>query len=245
MQITALYRHPIKSHGREALDRVRLEAGQAMPFDRRWAVAHDAAKVEPGAWGPCANFSIGAKAPSLMAIDAVLDEDNQRVTLTHPDRDPITLHPTEDAAELLDWVRPLVDQNRALPARVLELAGRGYTDTPFPSVSLCSVASHHAAEALSQSALSPLRWRGNIWFDGATAWEEFDWIDRDLRLGGATLRIRERIRRCLATTANPETGARDVDTLRSLNMLDHQDFGIYAEVMESGDIALGDRLELI
>ena len=59
------------------------------------------------------------------------------------------------------------------------------------------------------------------------------------------MQVKERITRCLATTANPETGITDVDTLRSLNILDHQDFGIYAEVIQSGDIALGDRLELI
>ncbi|KIN70642.1 Molybdenum cofactor sulfurase-like protein [Sulfitobacter noctilucae] len=245
MQVTALYRHPIKSHGREALDRVRLERDQSMPFDRRWAVAHEAARMEGASWAPCANFSRGAKAPSLMAINATLDETTERVTLTHPERDEITLHPVRDADALINWVTPLVPQDRALPARVFELEERGFTDSNYASVSLCNVASHHAVEALSQTALSPLRWRGNIWFEGVAAWEEFDWIDRDLRIGEATIRIKERIVRCLATTANPETGIRDVDTLSSLNMLDHQDFGIYAEVIESGDISLGDELELI
>lgn len=245
MQITALYRHPIKSHGREALEKVQLTKGQSMPFDRRWAVAHDAAEADGSEWVPCAHFSRGSKAPRLMAINATLDEARELVTLTHPDREPLTLHPTRDAAQLLAWVHPLVPQDRALPARVLELPARSFTDTPFPSVSLCNMASHHAVESLSQTALSPLRWRGNIWFDGAPAWQEFDWIDHDLRLGGATLRIRERIVRCLATTSNPETGERDVDTLAALNTLGHQDFGIYAEVIESGEIAVGDEIEVM
>ncbi|GAA6174218.1 MOSC domain-containing protein [Sulfitobacter pacificus] len=245
MRVTALYRHPIKSHGREALERIRLEAGQAMPNDRRWAVAHDSAKADGTKWAPCANFSRGAKAPQLMAINAVLDDATDMVTLTHPDRDPITLHPVRDADSLISWVMPLVPQDRALPARVVELVARGFTDTPFASVSLNNMASHHAVEALAQSALSPLRWRGNIWFDGAAAWEEFEWIDRDLRLGSAMLRVKERITRCKATTANPETGESDVDTLRALNILGHQDFGIYVEVTQSGDVALGDQLELL
>ena len=245
MQITALYRHPVKSHGREALDRVRLQTGQSMPFDRRWAVAHDSAKADGTEWAPCANFSRGSKAPQLMAINAVLDEATHEVTLTHPDRDPLTVHPLRGSQQLIEWVQPLVPQDRALPARVLELVERGFTDTPFASLSLCNVASHQAVETLVGDKLSPLRWRGNIWFDGAPAWEEFNWIDRDVQLGGAVLKIKERTVRCLATTANPETGERDADTVGALNTLGHQDFGVYAEVTQGGDIALGDTLELL
>ena len=49
----------------------------------------------------------------------------------------------------------------------------------------------------------------------------------------------------MATTANPHTVVRDVDTLKALNMLGHQNFGIYATVIETGDVTLGDQLELI
>ena len=76
-RVTGLWRHPIKSHGREALTSVRLEAGATMPWDRTWAVAHDASDVDGSAWAHCRNFTIGSKAPGLMAIDArllVLDE---------------------------------------------------------------------------------------------------------------------------------------------------------------------------
>ena len=45
-RVTALWRHPIKSHGREALTRARLTAGATMPWDRTWAVAHDAARTD-------------------------------------------------------------------------------------------------------------------------------------------------------------------------------------------------------
>ncbi|KIN62219.1 MOSC domain protein [Sulfitobacter noctilucicola] len=245
MQITALYRHPIKSHGRESLDHVTLIEGQSMPFDRRWAVAHEAAKVEEAEWVACANFSRGSKAPLLMAVNATLDEASGQITLTHPDRPTITVHPTRDEKALIDWVMPLVPQNRALPAKVVELPSRGYTDSPYASLSLCNTASHAAVETLAQTPLSPLRWRGNIWFDGVPAWEEFGWVDRDVRLGAAVLRIKEPIVRCLATTANPETGERDVDTLRTLNILGHQNFGIYAEVITGGAVAVGDSLEIL
>ena len=72
--LAQIHRHPIKSHGRESLAAVALGAGAGLPWDRHWAVAHDASRADGSAWAPCANFSRGSKAPSLMAINARLDE---------------------------------------------------------------------------------------------------------------------------------------------------------------------------
>ena len=245
MNVTALWRHPIKSHGREALTRVSLTEGRAMPYDRLWAIAHDAAKADGTGWAACQNFNRGAQSPRLMAIKATLDEATETLTLSHPDQPDLTVRPADEPDRLLDWVRPLADPERAQPNKVFRLDHRAFTDTPFASVSLCNTASHAAVEGLAQSLLQQQRWRGNIWFEGATAWQEFGWLGRDLRLGTAVLRVEERITRCKATTANTDTGVRDVDTLKALNTLGHQDFGIYATVIQSGDVALGDQLELI
>jgi uncharacterized protein YcbX len=245
IEVTALWRHPIKSHGREALERVTLTAGQAMPYDRLWAIAHEAANAETGTWAACQNFSRGAKSPSLMAITATLDEASETITLQHPDYPAFTVQPDHDPEALLEWVRPLVASDRAQPAKVVRLDGRSFTDTPFPSLSLCNATSHAAIKTLTGQPLQPERWRGNIWLEGATAWAEFDWIGRELKLGSVQMRVEERITRCLATTVNTDTGLRDVDTLKALNTLGHQDFGIYVTVIKGGEVALGDRLELI
>ena len=246
MQVTALYRHPLKSHGHEALDNVTLHAGQSMPMDRHWAVAHESSKADGTGWAPCVNFSRGSKAPQLMAISARFDETSGMLTLSHPDRPDLTFDPDYDSARFLDWVQPLVPQDRALPARILRLPARGFTDTDFASLSLCNTASHDAVSEQASQDLSPLRWRGNIWFDGAEPWAETRWIGHQIRLGEAVLSVKEPIVRCLATTANPETGERDVDTLRILSSnWNHQDFGIYAQVLKGGKVAVGDSLEVL
>lgn len=245
MRVTALWRHPIKSHGREALSHVTLTQGQAMPYDRLWAIAHDASKADGSQWAACQNFNIGAKSPSLMAITATLDETTETITLRHPDQPDLTVQPDTQKALLLDWVRPLASPDRPLPAQVFRLDQRGFTDTPFASVSLNNQASHAAVENLTQSPLQTERWRGNIWFEGAAAWQEFEWPGRALRLGTAILKIEDRIQRCKATTVNTDTGLRDIDTLKALNTLGHQDFGIYATVLQTGNVAIGDQLELV
>ncbi|MEZ5912551.1 MAG: MOSC domain-containing protein [Paracoccaceae bacterium] len=246
-QLAHIFRHPIKAHGREELASVLLSAGACLPFDRHWAVAHEAARLSPGTWGPCANFSRGAKAPALMAIAARLDEPTRSVTLTHPDRPAITIRPDDpaDLAPLLSWLAPLVPADRAKPAS-LHSADRGLTDTDFASVSILALASNRALGQRMGHALSIHRWRGNLWIEGTAPFEEFDWVGRRLRIGAAELEVVEPITRCKATTANPDTGRVDADTLGALNTLyGHQDFGVYARVLGGGMIATGDRLELL
>lgn len=239
-EVTHIWRHPIKSHGREALQTVLVTPGQTMPGDRVWAVAHEASKADGSQWVPCANFSRGAKAPQLMAISARLNNDT--ITLTHPDRPDLTFDPDGEQQVFLDWVQPLMPADRAASARIIRVPGRGMTDSDYPSISLCNMASHRAVGQKLGSDLSIQRWRGNIWFDGLPLWEEFDWLDREVQIGEAVFHVKERIRRCLATTANPKTGVRDADTLGTLNSWGHQDFGVYAEVVRGGAISVGDKV---
>jgi uncharacterized protein YcbX len=85
------------------------------------------------------------------------------------------------------------------------------------------------------------RFRGNIWLDGLAPWEEFDLLGREITIGEARFTVRERITRCRATCTDPETGRIDVNTLDLLESgWDHTDFGVYAEVTQSGAVALGD-----
>lgn len=245
-RVRALWRHPIKGHGREALAAVDLHEGQTLPWDRRWAVAHESAQTDGKAWAPCVNYSRGSKAPALMAIDASCDEAAGTVTLRHPDRPDLTFDPDSEAQAFLDWVRPLMPQSRAQSTAIHRVPERGMTDTDYPSVSLINLASHADLETRLGVEVSPLRWRCNIHFDGFAPWEELGWGSRTLRIGNAELIVREPIERCLATAANPATGARDLDTLGALNSdFGHQDFGIYAVVAQAGRIKLGDEISLL
>ncbi|MBK5932543.1 hypothetical protein C8N32_13311 [Rhodovulum imhoffii] len=243
--LAAIWRHPLKGHGAEAIQTVTLATGQTLPWDRTWAVAHEKARVD-GGWAPCANFLRGAKAPALMAIQARLDEARAALTLTHPDRPDLTFRPDEEAAAFLDWVSPLIPAGRLRPEGIVRVPGRGMTDTPYPSISLNSLASLRDLSAQTGQEMSPLRFRGNLWLEDLPAWAEMGWQGRRVRIGGTTLQVRTPIGRCMATAANPDTGHRDADTL---GVLRHhrggQDFGIYAEVIGCGRISVGDSVEVL
>lgn len=244
--VAEIWRHPIKSHGRENLNKVALSTGQTMPWDRVWAVAHEASKADDSAWSNCSNFTRGAKAPLLMAITARFDENTEIVTLSHPDLVDLQFSPDDAPQDLIDWSAPLVPQNRASSARIVRVKGRGLTDTEYPSISIGNLATHTAVERQIGHEISHHRWRTNIWIDGFTAWDEFNWVGRNLRIGTTDFVIRARVGRCLATTANPETGARDVDTLNALKEgWGHTDFCVYGEVIKSGNIAVGNQIEVL
>ncbi len=244
-KVCALWRHPIKGHGREALERTTLTEGQTIPWDRRWAVTHEMTRSDGTAWAPCANYSRGSKAPGLMAIDTICEDASGTVTLRHPERPDLTFDPDGDVQPFLDWVRPLMPANRAQSVGMHRVPDRGMTDTDYASISLINLASNDDLGAAMQTDISPQRWRGNIHFDSVPAWEELNWTGKTLTIGTAQLRVEESIVRCLATTANPATGVRDLETLGALAQHhDHQHFGIYAVVTRSGDIAVGDEMML-
>jgi len=227
---------------------VKLSEGKCLPWDRRWAVAHEMAKIDfdDPEWASCNNFSIGAKAPELQAITARCDMPYQKVTLSHPRLKDLTISPDlpADHGAFIQWIMPIVPKHRALPSRIVRAEGRGMTDTDYPSVSIINLASHREVAARVDGEYSHLRWRGNFILDGLSPWEEMSWIGQKIRLGLAELEIVEPIVRCKATCVSPETGQSDADTLTILKEnWDHQYMGVYARVIKTGDIRQGDQVE--
>jgi len=243
-RVAEIWRHPVKSLGAERIGRAALEAGQTMPWDRVWALAHEKTRFDFDApqWSPCRSFLHGAVAPLFAAVSARVDEASGRIALSHPQLTDLEIHPDEahDRARFLDWVRPICPQGPG-PLALVRAPGRGMTDTGFPSVSVKSLASLRALSQRLGRTLAPRRFRGNIWLDGLAPWEKFDWIGREIAVGGTRLRVVERVVRCNLTKTNPETGIRDADTLGALQThYEHQDFGVYCEVVEGGVVAEGD-----
>lgn len=244
-RLAHICRHPIKAIGVEELGAVLLQAGSALPFDRHWAVAHQAARLTGGGvWAPKINFLRGVSGPELMAVTCETAPDDA-VTLRHPRAPTLRIHPdrTDDAARLLAWLAPLWPADRPAPARVVRADGFAMTDTAEPFVSILSLATNRALGAAMGRDLSIRRWRGNLWIDGLEPWREFDLIGREIAIGPARLRVDQRITRCKATTVNPDTGTVEGDTLQALREgYGHQDFGVYATVIAGGTVTCGDRV---
>ncbi|WP_407495124.1 MOSC domain-containing protein [Pseudooceanicola sp. MF1-13] len=241
--MAAIYRHPIKAISREEVTEVDLIAGQTLPGDRRFGVAHEAAKLVDGDWNRCVNFIRGASSPQLMAVS--LRTEGDKLHLSHPDRPDLSIDPTTDGPALIEWVRPLVDAGRADPTQLVPApAERGLTDTMAPTITMASLASHDAVAAKAAHPFQIHRWRCNIFLDGLKPWEEFDWVGKIVQIGEAEARVAQRIDRCMATTVNTDTGVRDVPTLDILEDYGHQDFSVGLIVTKGGKLRIGDEVTI-
>jgi uncharacterized protein len=91
------------------------------------------------------------------------------------------------------------------------------------------------------------RFRPNFFIEAAegVGLDEAALTGRELQLGGATLRVRYPIERCVVTTYDPRGGASDPRILQYVAQVRSNWMGIYCDVPRAGVARIGDSLELI
>jgi uncharacterized protein YcbX len=107
------------------------------------------------------------------------------------------------------------------------------------------------ADRVGRDVVDARRFRMLLEIEGAVAHEEDDWIGGRIAVGTAVLRITQPDARCAITTQNPDTGLRDLDTLRGI--IEYRglregrkaDFGVLGEVDASGRVAVGDEIVVL
>lgn len=244
-------RHPIKSVGGEDLGQIALQAARRLPGDREWAVLTEAGERharksqsdgEPDRWMPKTQFLRGVTGHALQAVKGGWQD--QRISLTHPDRPALSFDPVSEGAALLDWLRPLWPGD-ASPASRLVRGAAIWTDSKWPWISILSLDSLADLETRMGQQIGIDRWRGNLWLKGLPPQAEADLIGQVIHIGPVELRVTDHITRCDATSANSETGSRDCQMLDRLQeFYGHTNFGIFAEVVTGGTIQIGDEVRL-
>ena len=254
--IAALYRYPVKGLSAEMLARVELAPRQCLPQDRRFAITLGTTEFDPQhpKWLAKTHFVMLMRDEKLAqlgtrfdartgVLEAVLDG---RVVL----REAITEPPGRDRAGR--FFTDFLGGSVTGPLRLIEAPGHAFADArPKPNattdkyVSLINLASLAALDQAVGQPVDRLRFRANVYLAGASAWDELDWLEREISLGAARLRVIAPITRCAATEVNPATARRDRDIVGELQRhFGHNLMGVYAEVVEGGTILLGDGLRI-
>jgi uncharacterized protein YcbX len=107
------------------------------------------------------------------------------------------------------------------------------------------------ARRLDRPSIDARRFRMLIEVKGAAAHEEDGWLGGRIGIGEAVLDITRPDARCAITTHDPDTGVRDVDTLRGIigyrGLRDGRkaDFGVLGEVASPGRIRVGDEVVVL
>ena len=250
MRIEYLYRFPVKGLSAEAIEAAKVEEGRAIPWDRAFALAQGDSGFDPAApaWLPKDNFMCQKRNARIALLRSMFDPRAGLLAIRAPDASAVMENALSAAgrgrigAFLAGY---LGEEVRGEP-RFHYVPGHVFADQRQPVVSLINLASWRDYEGRVGARRHRRRFRANVWFSGAPAWAEFDWVGKTLQLGGAVLRVTKRTSRCPATEVNPETGERDADPVAELRALyGHVDLGVHAEVIEGGTFEVGDAMEVM
>jgi len=250
ISIASIYRHPVKSLTPERLEQVTLEPGQAIPNDRRFALLLGSTPIEGASteWMPKTKFVALVRSEKLAALETRFDDATDTLTVLR-DHKQVSRGKLTDAIGRISieefFGAYLGDEAKGRPKVVEAEGGHVLSDHAKPVLSLLNLASVKDLERVTKKPVDPLRFRANLWLEGLEPWEEFTWLGREITVGGAKLAVTERIDRCPATNVNPQTAERDLNIPKALMMgFRHQDMGVYARVLEGGEIKTGDTLEV-
>ncbi len=244
MHIANIYRYPIKGLTPEPLQSVELSPGQTLPFDRAYAIENGPGRFDPQAPRhlPKITFLMLMRDERLATLRAKFDDTTQTLTIF---RDGKQVARGQLATPL---GRQLIEQFiaaymktelRGAP-RIVHADGHSFSDVSAKCVHIVNLASAQEIGRTLGRPVDPLRFRANLYLEGVEPWAEFNWLDKEISVGPARLKVFARTQRCDATNVDPSTGARDMAIpAHLLRTWGHQDVGIYAKVLEGGNIAVG------
>lgn len=114
------------------------------------------------------------------------------------------------------------------------------------SILLITDASLKRLEAEWGHAVDHRRFRGNLvialhddsLFEG-------DWIGHRLKIGDVELQVDSTCERCVVITMDPDSLEKAPSLLKKLNQSFNLQFGVYASVVKTGEVRVGDTVELV
>ena len=252
--VTAIYRYPVKGLSAEKMDRVALMPGECLPHDRRFAIALGSTTFDPEhpEWLPKTHFVMLMRDEKLARLQTRFDVESGVLSIAEGGQVLLraTMSDPQGRGLVAEFLTNFLGDAVDGPLRVVSASGHAFADarrrpnaTTDKYVSLINRASIEALEAAIGVPVDPIRFRANTYFGGASAWCEQDWIDSEINLGAARLRVISPITRCAATQVNPVTAERDLDIVTALGRtFGHTNMGVYAEVVAGGEMSVGDLL---
>jgi len=225
--LSTISRYPVKSMRGEALDTVAIDF-VGLPLDRAFAFVKD------GDFSPFPWFT-GRECPQLLTCEPIIGGDGQWPTMSvRTPEGEFALGSPEFREKLLAW---------SGRQATLRSDYRGCQDVAY--VSIISSATIRALTEAGGVANDQRRFRMNFVVDiGDEPFAENAWAGKRVTLGGVTLAVHERDRRCNMITLDPETGESTPAVLKKAGELNDACAGMYCSVLVEGSVSVGDRIAL-
>jgi uncharacterized protein len=214
--ITQVYRYPVKGLSAEPLDHVALAIGRCLPQDRRYAIALGSTHFDPTQpkWLAKTNFIMLMRDEKLARLSTRFDPRNELLTIAELGIVLLEaqLSDPDGRRAVARFFEDFLGEAVIRPLHVVEAPDHAFADArPKPNastsqyVSLINLASLYDVESKLGTAIDPIRFRANVYFNGLPAWEEQKWVkpEQVLTIGAARLRVVAPITRCCCNGGQP------------------------------------------
>ena len=245
MNISELWRFPVKGLRGEPLKEVAITTNAPFPLDRRFALAHGKSGItyESPKWALKTEFHMLMHNSDERLAELTPHFDETRRLLTTL-RDGV-----EEARTFVDdpdghveinryFERLLGKTNSTIEPQFVQALDFQFGNIEEPVVSLINLASVRQLSETVGKHIDVARFRGNIIIDGASPWEERDWVNRTVTINDATFMVVDETIRCGATVVNPDTCERDLNIPKLLQQnYGHMFCGVYLIAKQEGTIS--------
>ncbi|HYV20984.1 MAG TPA: MOSC domain-containing protein [Verrucomicrobiae bacterium] len=234
-RLREIVRYPIKSMAGVAAESALLGA-HGLPGDRRYAFRRK--RVLLGM-----PWLTASRLPELLLYQPVRFDDASGEPLPTHVRSPsgahLELQSEELRAELAGRFRGGVE--------LVRLDQGIFDETPVSIISLATIAGIGREAGLE---LDPRRFRANFVLDTEQTkpFHEDGWVGHTLLFGEAdpppAVRVTKCDLRCVMINLDPDTAAQDARVMKTATRLNRNNAGVYATVVQTGTIRVGDRVRL-
>ena len=195
IRVKGLYRYPVKGLSPEELNSVQLAPGEAIAFDRAYAIENGTGRFNAAAprYLPKINFLMLMRNERLATLTTRFEDATGTLTIARGGKQLARGNlGTPTGRQLIEQFLAayMKDDLRGAP-KIVAAPGHSFSDVAAKCLHIVNLASVRELERAVGRPVDPLRFRPNLILEGLPAWEEFKWLDREIEAGAArTRRIR-------------------------------------------------------
>lgn len=230
--ITALYRYPVKSMAGELLESSEL-GWHGLAGDRRLAFRR-IGETNGFPW------LTASKLPELIRFKPYTP--NDAASRDAPYLPTHVMTPEGNSLELFsDDLRHDISRRFKAEVELMHLKHGIFDEAPLSAIS-------HTTMNAIQQGVDIRRFRPNIVIETVDKqpFIEDSWVGKNIIIGdnGATMSVTLKDERCMMINLDPDTAKSDHSMMKSVVQLNNNYAGIYATVLQTGTIAVGQKLYL-
>ncbi len=247
---------PVKSLSFQSINSCQIKKNLGMPNDRIFAFSRgvDSEKAKIIEKNPkerkLNNLLTLKNSPVLNKYN--FSYDGNKLKLILDDEEIISIS-ADDQNEQTLLSKKLLKLESTLASPIILLKNNDYpfydtshSNNVFNSISLINLNSIKDFENKIDKDVEFQRFRGNIYIDGISAWDERNWINKIIKINNTSFKVEKNIPRCVAINLKPKTDDNSLNLLNSLKKTyNHFDMGVYLTALDDGKINVGDKIELI